>query len=132
MPLTKDLRWSNIDLVFRESHICSLVVTYLERHFSSGLMKTWSVLVFLIYALEFFFFRNKPWFLFHQKILRNFVFDLFNTYSKWLNEEKKILFSILTPVDTGNFYINIKFIFFVNMGYICTIRWSFIGLRKYC
>lgn len=36
-----------------------------------------------------FFFRNKPWFLFHQTILRNFVFDLFNTYSKWLNEEKK-------------------------------------------
>lgn len=58
-----------------------------------------------------FFFRNKPWFLFHQTMLRNFVFDLFNTYSKWLNEEKKILFSILTPVDTGNFYINIKFIF---------------------
>lgn len=25
---------------------------------------------------------------------------------------KKILFSILTPVDTGNFYINIKFTFF--------------------
>lgn len=36
-----------------------------------------------------FFYRNKPWFLFHQTILRNFVFDLFNTYSKWLNEEKK-------------------------------------------
>lgn len=36
-----------------------------------------------------FFFRNKPWFLFYQTILRNFVFDLFNTYSKWLNEGKK-------------------------------------------
>lgn len=38
-----------------------------------------------------FFYRNKPWFLFHQTILRNFVFDLFNTYSKWLNEEKNIV-----------------------------------------
>lgn len=29
-----------------------------------------------------------------------------------LMRKKKILFSILTPVDTGNFYINIKFTFF--------------------
>lgn len=45
-----------------------------------------------------FFFRNKPWFLFHQTILRNFVFDLFNTYSKWLNEEKK---NIVLYFDTS-------------------------------
>lgn len=130
MPLTKDLRWSNIDLVFRESHICSLVVTYLERHFSSGLMKTWSVLVFLIYALEFFF-RNKPWFLFHQTILRNFVFDLFNTYSKWLNEEKKYIVLYFDTCWYGKLLHKYQiYFFFVNMQYICTIRWSFIGLRK--
>lgn len=64
-----------------------------------------------------FFYRNKPRFLFHQTILRNFVFDLFNTYSKWLNEGKNILFSILTPVDTWNFYININFLF----SWICSI-----------
>lgn len=130
MPLTKDLRWSNIDLVFRESHICSLVVTYLERHFSSGLMKTWSVLVFLIYALEFFF------------IEINLDFYSIKQYSEIL------CLIYLTPIQSGlmrektycslfwHLLIRESFtwisnqLFFVNMQYICTIRWSFIGLRK--
>lgn len=129
MPLTKDLRWSNIDLVFRESHICSLVVTYLERHFSSGLMKTWSVLVFLIYALEFFF------------IEINLDFYSIKQYSEIL------CLIYLTPIQSGLmrekiivlyfdtcWYVKLlhkyQFSLFVNMQYICTIRWSFIGLRK--
>lgn len=55
MLFIKDLRWLNIDLVFCESYICFFVVIYLERYFLLGLMKIWSVLVFLIYVFEFFF-----------------------------------------------------------------------------
>lgn len=131
MPLTKDLRWSNIDLVFRESHICSLVVTYLERHFSSGLMKTWSVLVFLIYALEFFFLEI------------NLDFYSIKQYSEIL------CLIYLTPIQSGLMRKKIIVLYFDTCWYwkllhkyqiyffswkcsiyICTIRWSFIGLRK--
>lgn len=78
----------------------------------------------------FFFFRNKPWFLFHQTILRNFVFDLFNTYSKWLNEEKNIVLYFDTCWYGKLLHKYQIYFFFVKMQYICTIRWSFIGLRK--
>lgn len=131
MPLTKDLRWSNIDLVFRESHICSLVVTYLERHFSSGLMKTWSVLVFLIYALVFFFIEiNLDFYSIKQYSEILCLIYLTPIQSGLMRKKNNVLY-----FDTcwyGKLLHKYQIYFFVNMGYICTIRWSFIGLRKYC
>lgn len=64
-----------------------------------------------------FFYRNKPRFLFHQTILRNFVFDLFNTYSKWLNEEKK---NIVLYFDTC-WYGNLLHKYQIYFSWICSI-----------
>lgn len=65
-----------------------------------------------------FFFRNKPWFLFHQTILRNFVFDLFNTYSKWLNEEKKNIVLYFDTCWYGKLLHKYQIYFF---SWICSI-----------